>query len=44
VTRYRLLYTTRAYALEKLEHGGQLPEVERRYTRYINRARKVSGR
>jgi predicted ATPase/DNA-binding winged helix-turn-helix (wHTH) protein len=43
VTRYRLLNTTRTYALEKLEHSGYLRAFELRYTRYISRARWTSG-
>jgi predicted ATPase len=43
VTRYRLLNTTRTYALEKLEHSGYLRASELRYTRYISRARWTSG-
>jgi predicted ATPase/DNA-binding winged helix-turn-helix (wHTH) protein len=43
VARYRFLNTTRAYALEKLEHSGDLRAFEMRYTRYISRARWVSG-
>jgi len=31
---YRLLETTRAYALEKLADSGELEQVERRYTDY----------
>ncbi|KNH27021.1 transcriptional regulator [Pseudomonas syringae] len=37
VIRYRLLNTTRIYALEKLEHSGHLHAFELRYTRYISR-------
>jgi len=43
VSRYRFLNTTRTYALEKLERNGALRDVERRYARYINRARSKSG-
>ncbi len=43
VPRYRFLNTTRAYALEKLEHSGKLRVFEGRYARYIRRARWVSG-
>jgi len=43
VTRYRFLNTTRLYALEKLEHGGALHDFERRYARFVSRARSVSG-
>lgn len=39
VTRYRFLNTTRAYALEKLDHSGYLRAYELRYERYISRAR-----
>lgn len=42
-TRYRLLNTTRCYALEKLEGSGELRAVERRYARYISQARRASG-
>lgn len=42
-TRYRLLNTTRTYALEKLEHSGHLRTFEQRYSHYISRARWVSG-
>ena len=31
ITRYRLLNTTRAYALQKLAEGGELEEITRRY-------------
>ncbi|KNH46526.1 transcriptional regulator [Pseudomonas sp. JV414] len=42
VTRYRFLNTTRAYALEKLEHSGYLRAFELRYERYISRAHWAS--
>ncbi|MCO8309569.1 ATP-binding protein [Pseudomonas mandelii] len=42
-TRYRFLNTTRLYALEKLEHSGHLRAFERRYARYISRARWTSA-
>jgi predicted ATPase len=41
--RYRFLNTTRAYALEKLEHSGELPAFELRYARYISRTRWTSS-
>lgn len=41
--RYRFLNTTRTYALEKLEHSGELRLFEARYARYVSRARWVSG-
>jgi predicted ATPase/DNA-binding SARP family transcriptional activator len=34
VTRYRLLESTRAYALEKLTEGGELDQVARRHAEY----------
>jgi predicted ATPase/DNA-binding winged helix-turn-helix (wHTH) protein len=34
VTRHRLLDTTRAYALEKLEHSGEAEQIRRRHARY----------
>ena len=34
VTRYRLLETTRAYALEKLAESGELEQVARRHAEY----------
>ncbi|MHC8321075.1 ATP-binding protein [Pseudomonas sp. GB2N2] len=37
--RYRFLNTTRSYALEKLEHSGELRAFEVRYAHYINRPR-----
>jgi predicted ATPase len=37
VARYCFLNTTRAYALEKLEHSGDLQAFEMRYARYISR-------
>jgi predicted ATPase/DNA-binding SARP family transcriptional activator len=35
VTRYRLLETTRAYALEKLSESGELDQVARRHAEYF---------
>jgi predicted ATPase/DNA-binding winged helix-turn-helix (wHTH) protein len=35
VTRYRLLETTRAYALEKLEESGERREISQRHARYF---------
>ncbi|WP_248796212.1 ATP-binding protein [Pseudomonas sp. MWU13-2105] len=43
MTRYRLLNTTRTFALEKLEHSGLLRVFETRYARYFSRARWVSS-
>jgi len=43
MTRYRLLNTTRAFALEKLEHGGLLRVFEMRYARYFSPAHWASG-
>ena len=42
VTRYRLLHTTRAYALHKLEHSAQWWALEQRYRRYMSRGRGLS--
>jgi len=42
--RYRFLNTTRTYALEKLEHSGDLRACEMRYAGYISQARWTSGR
>ena len=42
-THYRLLNTTRSYALEKLEGSGELRAVEMSYARYISQARRGSG-
>ena len=42
--RYRLLNTTRTYALEKLEHSGASRDFEKRYARYISQARRSSNR
>lgn len=39
LSRYRFLNTTRRYALEKLEHSGELRASEMRYAHYISRAR-----
>lgn len=41
--RYRLLNTTRTYALEKLQGAGDLRECEGRYARFISRARWISN-
>ena len=41
--RYRLLNTTRSYALEKLEDSGELRSVERRYAHYVSQARLPSN-
>ncbi|AXJ04332.1 transcriptional regulator [Pseudomonas fluorescens] len=41
--RYRMLNTTRRYARERLEQGGELNDVERRYARYLGRTRPVSS-
>jgi predicted ATPase/DNA-binding winged helix-turn-helix (wHTH) protein len=41
--RYRFLNTTRTYALEKLEHSGDLRTFEMRYARYISQTRWTSG-
>ncbi|QVW25404.1 helix-turn-helix transcriptional regulator [Pseudomonas hormoni] len=43
LSRYRFLNTTRAYALEKLEHSGELRAFEMRYARYISRTRWTSS-
>ncbi|MHC8305519.1 ATP-binding protein [Pseudomonas sp. PB3P13] len=43
LARYRLLNTTRTYALEKLENSSGLREFERRYAHYISRARRISN-
>jgi predicted ATPase/DNA-binding winged helix-turn-helix (wHTH) protein len=40
---YRLLNTTRAYALEKLERSGHQRAFERQYAHYISRAHWVPG-
>ena len=42
MTRYRLFNTTRAFALEKLEHGGLLRAFEMRYARYFSPAHWAS--
>lgn len=42
VTRYRVLHTTRAYALHKLECSGELWTLEQRYRRYMSRVRGLS--
>jgi predicted ATPase/DNA-binding winged helix-turn-helix (wHTH) protein len=44
VPRYRFLNTTRTYALEKLEHSGNLRTFEMRYARYISQTRWASDR
>jgi len=41
--RYRMLNTTRRYAREQLEQGGELNDVEHRHARYLCRTRPVSG-
>lgn len=41
--RYRMLNTTRRYAREQLEQGGELNDVERRHTRYLGRTRPASS-
>ncbi len=41
--RYRLLHTTRRYALEKLAHSGCLRLFEVRYGHHIRSARRESG-
>lgn len=43
VPRYRLLHTTRSYALEKLEQSGHLRALELSHAHYISRARWISG-
>jgi len=42
--RYRMLDTTRRYAREQLEQGGESSEVERRHARYLGRTRPTSSR
>lgn len=42
-SRYRFLNTTRTYALEKLEHSGDLRTFEMRYAGYISQPRRTSG-
>ena len=42
--RYRLLNTTRTYALEKLTHSGGLSDFEKRYARHVSQARLCSDR
>jgi predicted ATPase len=44
VNRYRLLNTTRSYALEKLECTGAMRTFEMRYAGYISRTHRPSGR
>lgn len=41
--RYRMLNTTRRYAREQLEQGGELNDVERRHARYQGRTRPASS-
>lgn len=41
--RYRMLNTTRRYAREQLERGGELNDVERRHARYLGRSRPASS-
>ncbi|WP_192553210.1 ATP-binding protein [Pseudomonas sp. IzPS59] len=41
--RYRMLNTTRRYARERLEQGGELNDVERRHARYLGRTRPASS-
>ncbi|WJK11930.1 ATP-binding protein [Pseudomonas fluorescens] len=41
--RYRMLNTTRRYARERLEQGGELNDVELRHARYLSRSRPVSS-
>ncbi|QXI26022.1 ATP-binding protein [Pseudomonas vanderleydeniana] len=41
--RYRLLNTTRTYALEQLARTGQQPAWERRHAEYLRQAERVSG-
>jgi predicted ATPase len=41
--RYRMLNTTRRYAREQLEQGGELSDVERRHARYLGRTRPASS-
>jgi predicted ATPase len=43
VTRYRLLNTTRCYALDKLEQSGALRTFEMRYTGYVSHPRRPSS-
>jgi predicted ATPase/DNA-binding winged helix-turn-helix (wHTH) protein len=43
VTRYRLLNTTRCYALDKLEQSGALRTLEMRYTGYVSHTRRPSS-
>ncbi|WP_017905137.1 ATP-binding protein [Pseudomonas asplenii] len=43
VPRYRLLNTTRSYALEQLEHSGQSRLLKRRHADYLSQAERVSG-
>lgn len=44
LTRYRLLNTTRCYALEKLEQSGALRTYEMRYAGYVSHSRRPSAR
>ncbi|MFM9383783.1 ATP-binding protein [Pseudomonas sp. UV AK001] len=41
--RFRMLNTTRRYARERLEQGGELNDVERRHARYLGRTRPASS-
>lgn len=41
--RYRLLHTTRTYALEQLERSGQARLLKRRHADYMPQAERVSG-
>ena len=43
VTRYRLLNTTRIYALEKLELSGEMRAFEMRYAGYVSQTRRASS-
>ena len=43
LSRYRFLNTTRSYALEKLEHSGELRAFEMRYAHYISRTHSSVG-
>jgi predicted ATPase len=44
VTRYRLLGTTRAYALQKLEESGERSATARRHAAYLDRLSECEGR
>jgi len=41
--RFRLLKTTRCYAVERLEHSGELRTLEQRHSRYLSRQRHASS-